>query len=207
MKTYVIVYSIILFLSSLGVAYAHTVDSVGEYRLEIGWMREPVVSGETNGIELFVSPLDPTLPADEQEFKNGISDLQRKLKIQLVYEGQKVTMPLLADHNIPGKYYAFVDPTKAGYYQANVIGEINGTIVSISMHPPAVENKTYLAFPSPPNEKILVEHESFRDEINEIRETLNEMKRSNGSLSISYIAIGLGIAGIIIGSVAFSRRK
>jgi len=30
-----------------GTAFAHTIDSVGEYRLEIGWMNEPVVSGET----------------------------------------------------------------------------------------------------------------------------------------------------------------
>ncbi|MFB5619101.1 MAG: hypothetical protein ACE5RE_05875, partial [Candidatus Nitrosomaritimum aestuariumsis] len=56
-----------------GVAFAHTVDSVGEYRLEIGWMNEPVVSGETNGIELFVSPLEPELPLEEQEFKNGVA--------------------------------------------------------------------------------------------------------------------------------------
>lgn len=136
MKTYVLIFSIIASLSFIGLAYAHTVDSVGEYRLEIGWMREPVVSGETNGIKLFVSPLDPSLPADKQEFKNGIDGLQKKLKIQLVFEGQRVTLPLLADHNIPGKYYAFVDPTRAGYYQANVIGQIDDTPVSISMHPP-----------------------------------------------------------------------
>jgi len=36
-------------------AFGHTIDSVEEYRLEIGWMNEPVVSGETNGIELFMS--------------------------------------------------------------------------------------------------------------------------------------------------------
>lgn len=207
MKTYVLIFSIIASLSFIGLAYAHTVDSVGEYRLEIGWMREPVVSGETNGIELFVSPLDPSLPADKQEFKNGIDGLQKKLKIQLVFEGQRVTLPLLADHNIPGKYYAFVDPTRAGYYQANVIGQIDDTPVSISMHPPQVENKTYLAFPAPPNERILVEHESLKDEIDEIKKTLNEIKASNQDSLISYIAIGLGITGIVIASVAFSRRK
>ena len=40
-----------------GIAYGHTVDAVGEYRVEIGWMNEPVVSGETNAIEFYVSPL------------------------------------------------------------------------------------------------------------------------------------------------------
>ena len=45
-----------------GMAFGHTVDSVGDYRLEIGWMNEPVVSGETNGIELYVSPLQNAMP-------------------------------------------------------------------------------------------------------------------------------------------------
>lgn len=57
------------------IAFGHTIDSIDEYRLEIGWMNEPVVSGETNGIELFVSPLEPGLELKEQKFKDDISDL------------------------------------------------------------------------------------------------------------------------------------
>ena len=54
-------------------AYGHTVDSVGEYRVEIGWMNEPVVSGETNAIEFYVSPLESNLELEGQVFQNGIS--------------------------------------------------------------------------------------------------------------------------------------
>ena len=39
---------------TVGIAYGHTVDAVGEYRVEIGWMNEPVVSGETNAIEFML---------------------------------------------------------------------------------------------------------------------------------------------------------
>lgn len=202
-----LIISVLSILPLTNFAFGHTIDSVGDYRLEIGWMNEPVVSGETNGIELFVSTLDPNLKPEEQEFKNGISGLEKKLKIQLVYNDQKVTLPLSADHNIPGKYYAFVDPTRAGYYQANVLGEIDGTSVSISMHPPRVENKTYLAFPDKPNQEILAEQESLRNEINQIKQALNRIENSNQNIVISYIAIGLGITGIVVGSVAFSRRK
>lgn len=56
----------------IGTAFGHTIDSVDKYRLEIGWMNEPVVSGETNGIELFVSYLEPGLELKEQKFKDGI---------------------------------------------------------------------------------------------------------------------------------------
>ena len=35
-----------------GNVYAHTIDSIDDkYRIEIGWMNEPVVTGETNGID------------------------------------------------------------------------------------------------------------------------------------------------------------
>ena len=70
-----------LFLPSIFVAsaYGHTIDSVGEYRLEIGWMNEPVVSGETNGIELYVSPFDSSLPVEEQEKCNLFSKKKKLL--------------------------------------------------------------------------------------------------------------------------------
>jgi len=64
-------------------AYGHTVDAVGEYRVEIGWMNEPVVSGETNAIEFYVSPLTPCPDiseaikcAESQEFQNGVPGLK-----------------------------------------------------------------------------------------------------------------------------------
>ena len=44
--------SLLLIPSFTGIVYGHTVDGVGDYRIEIGWMNEPVVSGETNALEL-----------------------------------------------------------------------------------------------------------------------------------------------------------
>lgn len=199
----------LLFLvpSVMGIAFAHTVDSVDEYRLEIGWMTEPAVSGETNGIELYISPLDPTIPADEQEFKNGIDGLEKDLKIQLVYQGEKITLPLKNDHNIPGKYFSLVDPTVAGFYQVNLLGNIGDTALSLSMHPPKVENRTHIEFPRAANEAILQDHESFEDQITEIQESIDRIENSNQTYDMAYLGIGLGISGIIIASIAISRKK
>ena len=137
-------------------AYAHTVDSVdNKYRLEIGWINEPVVSGEANGIELFISTLDPC-PDDvnsitcalQQEFRDGITGVERDIKIQLVYRGERITLPILPDHNKPGGYYVFVVPSEPGFYQANLIGDIRGSIVSLSMHPPKVGDPEFIKFPA-----------------------------------------------------------
>ena len=200
-----------------GSAYGHTIDSVGDYRLEIGWMNEPVVSGETNGIELFVSPIESGLELEEQEFKDGIEGLEKTLKMELVYQTEKITLSLDADHNIPGKYYAFVDPTVSGFYQANVIGDIKDTKVSLSMHPPKVEERSYIEFPEPSDitlNQIIDGHTTIIGDINDLKEstsqletTLVQVKQANQAINIGYAGIGLGIAGIVIASIAISKTK
>ena len=166
-------------------AHAHTVDAVGAYRLEIGWMNEPVVSGETNGIELYVSPLEPCPDTDiamdcaaSQEFADGIAGLEDEIKVQLAYRGETIWLPLAADHNIAGKYYAFVNPTASGYYQANIIGEIDGTGLSLSMHPPRVDERAYIEFPAPADAKvreIAAEHVNITDDLGSIRADLDAL--------------------------------
>ena len=201
--------SCLLLIGFFGVVYAHTVDSVGDYRLEIGWMNEPVVSGETNGIELFVSPLEPNLQLEEQEFKNGITGLEKFLKMQLIYKDQKIILPFTEDHNIKGKYYAFVDPTEPGFYQANILGNIDETNVSLSMHPPKVDDRTYIEFPSrnSTQKQILEEHSTIQEQIDEIRNSLNVIESSVQTNNIGFVGVGLGIAGIVIAAIAIVKSK
>jgi len=194
----------------LGTAFGHTVDSVGDYRLEIGWMNEPVVSGETNGIELYVSPLDPDLPLEEQEFKNGVGGLEKSLKMQLVLQEEKITLPLVSDHNIPGKYYAFVNPTVAGFYQANILGDIGDTKVSLSMHPPKVDERGYIEFPESSDltlNQLIDGHTALVGEVTDLNESVSKLEESNSQMNIGYIGIVLGIIGIVIALIALGKIK
>ena len=191
-------------------ANAHTVDSVGEYRLEIGWMNEPVVSGQTNGIELYVSPFDPNIPVEEQKFKDGITGLEKSLKIELVFEEKKIILPLNSDHNIPGKYYAFVVPTVSGYYQANLLGTIKDTTVSISMHPPKVDERGYIEFPEQSDvtlKQIIAAHTSIVGDISDLKESVNRLNESTPATTLSYAGITLGTVGIITASIALFKMK
>ena len=208
---YKILFLICLSLPSFFITvHAHTVDSVGEYRLEIGWMNEPVVSGETNGIELYVSPFDSSIEVEEQKFKNGISGLEKTLKMQLVLKEDKITLPLKADHNIPGKYYAFVDPTVSGFYQANILGSIKETTVSLSMHPPKVNEREYIEFPEPSDvtlQQMIDGHTALIEDIHDLKDSVNRLENSNQATDIGYIGVGLGIAGIIVALIAISKIK
>ena len=193
-----------------GTIFGHTEDSVGDYRLQIGWMNEPVVSGETNGIELFVSPLEPGIEFEDQVFKDGISGLSKTLKMQLILEDQKITLPLKEDHNIPGKYYAFVNPTVAGFYQANILGKIGETTVSLSMHPPKVDERSYIEFPESSDltlNQLIDGHTAVVGEVNDLKESVAVLEQSNSQNNIGYAGIGLGIIGIVIASIALSKTK
>jgi len=216
MKFHIIILLLII-LGSTGIAYGHTVDSVGDYRVEIGWMNEPVVSGETNALEFYASPLiscpeilESLKCAESQKFQNGIKGLKKTVKIQLIFKDESLTLPLSPDHDIPGKYYAFVNPTVSGFYQANILGIIEDTPISLSMHPPKVDERAYIEFPEPSDltlTQIIDGHTSLIADMNDLKESLNNLEKKNQQINESYVAIGIGIIGIIIAVFALSKTK
>ena len=201
--------SLIIISFFSGTAYAHTIDSIGEYRVEIGWMNEPVVSGDTNAIEFYVSPLVPDLELKDQVFKNGISGLNKTVKIQLVYKDESIMLPLSPDHNIPGKYYAFVNPTISGFYQANILGTIGDTPISLSMHPPKVEERSYIEFPEPTDltlNQIIDGHTALIADINNLKESVKNLEEIQAN-NMGYVGIGIGVIGIVIAIIALVKSK
>ena len=195
--------------SLAGIAYGHTVDSVGEYRVEIGWMNEPVVSGETNAIEFYVSPLEPGLELEDQVFQNGVLDLKKTVKIKLIYKDQSITLPLSPDHNIPGKYYAFVNPTVSGFYQANILGTIEDTTISLSMHPPKVAERSYIEFPEPSDltiTQMIDGHTALIEDVSNLKKSVDDLEKTQLN-NVGYAGIGVGVIGIIIAVIALVKSK
>ena len=223
MKYTFLLLSLLIIPSIGGIAYGHTVDTVGEYRIEIGWMNEPVVSGDTNGLELYVSPLvacpDISIPlecANSQEFQNGIEGLRKLLKVQFVYDKtQTITLPLVDDHDVPGKYYAFITPTVSGYFQANLIGKILDTPVNLSMHPPPIAERSYIEFPEladlalteviTDNVKLVERIASLEDTVQNLENPSNQIQNEFDVNDIWGTAIG--IIAIIIAIIALVKTR
>ncbi|MEK9682189.1 MAG: hypothetical protein VW081_04820 [Nitrosopumilus sp.] len=212
-----ILFILLVIPGSFGIAYGHTVDAVGDYRVEIGWMNEPVVSGETNAIEFYVSTLnscpeisEPTKCAESQEFQNGIEGLKKTVKMQLIYKDESITLPLSPDHDIPGKYYAFVNPTVSGFYQANMLGSINDTPISLSMHPPKVAERAYIEFPEPSDitvQQMIDGHTALIEDIGDLKDSVNNLEDSKQQMDMGYAGIGVGFIGIAIAIVALVKSK
>ena len=223
MRYFFLIISLLLIPSVAGIAYAHTVDAVGEYRVEIGWMNEPVVSGETNALELYVSPLttcpDISIPlecANSQEFQNGIEGLRKLLKIQFVYDKtQTITLPLVNDHDIPGKYYAFITPTVSGYFQANLIGKILDTPANLSMHPPPIAERSYIEFPELSDlalTEVIDDNAKLVERITILENTVKNLENSNNQIQDEIDmndiwATGIGIIALIIAIIALVKIR
>ena len=209
MKSFFLILSLLIIPGLVGIAHGHTVDSVGEYRVEIGWMNEPVVSGETNAIEFFVSPLKHDLEFEDQIFKNGVSGLKQTVKIQLVYKDESITLPLSPDHNISGKYYAFINPTVSGFYQANILGTIKDTPISLSMHPPKVAERSYIEFPEPSDltvTQMIDGHTVLIEDISNLKNSVNDLEKIQFN-DIGFVGIGVGTIGIVVAVIALVRSK
>ena len=223
MRYFFLILSLLLIPSVAGIAYAHTVDAVGEYRVEIGWMNEPVVSGETNALELYVSPLttcpDISIPlecANSQEFQNGIEGLRKLLKIQFVYDKtQTITLPLVNDHDIPGKYYAFITPTVSGYFQANLIGKILDTPANLSMHPPPIAERSYIEFPELSDlalTEVIDDNAKLVERITILENTVKNLENSNNQIQDEIDmndiwATGIGIIALIMAIIALVKIR
>ena len=223
MKYYFLLFSLLLIPIFSGIAYGHTVDAVGEYRVEIGWRNEPVMSGETNGLELYVSPLldcpDISIPmecANSQEFQDGIEGLKKLLKIQFVYDKtQTITLPLVVDHNIPGKYYAFITPTVSGYFQANLIGKILDTPINLSMHPPPIAERSYIEFPESANlalteviddnTKLVERIISLENDVQNLENSNNQMKDEIDGFYV--LLLPITIIAVIIAIIALVKSR
>lgn len=115
--------TMILTLSSLFpvVALAHERRTVGKYTFVVGFLNEPSIQGQPNGLDLTIT--------DAQG--NPVEGAEKTLKVAIAYGGSAPKdLPLRARFGMKGKYTADVIPTRAGTYTFIFSGTVNGDPVN-----------------------------------------------------------------------------
>lgn len=109
-------------LLGIGVVSAHEKKTAGALVLTIGWGDEPAYSGIRNAVEIDVA--DATgVP---------VADPEASLAVDVSFGGERMTLPLAPAGRQPGKYRAWLVPTRAGVYAFHVTGNIRHQAVDVT---------------------------------------------------------------------------
>jgi len=116
--------TLLLSLLVSGVVSAHGKTTVGDYDLEIGFHNEPVIVGQPNALDLFVT---------NSKTGDKVNGLESTLSAEIIFGASKKSLTIEPQEDVDGAYTAFVIPSAVGDYTWHIFGKINDTPVDVSM--------------------------------------------------------------------------
>ena len=111
-------------------------DGQSQYRLVVGFLEEPAITGEQNGLSLRVSriaggagtpaasPANAGTPAAAELIP--VEGLQDTLQAEVIYGDQRMDLALNITFGEPGLYGSIFFPMAAGDYSFRIFGTIEG---------------------------------------------------------------------------------
>jgi len=216
-----LIVAFVIFTSYTHVSFAHISKAFSNTTIETGWLHEPPLVADLNGIILQVSKSDG---GQETPVLNALANLTISAKYgtitkQLDFEPSQTT---------DGRYEAKILPTRLGPYYVVVQGDVKGQKVDGEFKIEDVESKSIFSFPDSSvdttssnnqNEqvqdainKLSNDIQKGNDELNMSRKEMTDIQESIGSLyrdsGISYLilltALGIGIAGVVLAGYLFT---
>src|SRR5947208_1968877 len=99
------------------IALAHETKVIGKYTFKVGFLNEPPIQGELNGLDLTITDASG----------NPVDGAEKTLKVAIAYSGgTPKPLPLTARFGLTGKYTVDLIPTKTGSYSFVFSGVVNG---------------------------------------------------------------------------------
>ena len=160
---------------------AHEQRSVAGYDMEIGFIDEPVYTGDRSGLEFSV-------------FKDGqpVTGLEQTLKAEVIYGSDHRDLPVSAPEDKPGWYQSVFIPTAAGPYTFHIYGTIEGTPV----------DESFTSSPTGFDEVQEVSAGQFPQTLPALADVSAAADRGAAAADQIGIALALGGLGVILGLVA-----
>jgi hypothetical protein len=169
------------------VALAHTKITVGPYTLEVGWVDEPPLVGNKNGVSISVVTTSDDKPVEDvSALVVTVSTGGRDKQLELHPAGE----------DTPGLYTGDFIPTVRGTYTVKLSGKIGDTDVSTSVDIEEVANASDLQFP-----------ETLPDAAALQQSADQAQSAAASAASTATIGVVLGVLGILIGGFALVRGR
>ncbi len=181
------VVSIILALGLLlpltGLVLAHGKTKVGDYALEIGFHNEPAYVNEPNSLDLFVT---------NEKTGKAVNGLESTLKAEIIFGASKKSVTLSPQDGVDGGYTAAVIPTVVGDYTWHISGAIEGTPVDVTM---TSSPDTFVSVTAKTNDLFPAASSDVSSQPSQV------------ALIVSIFGIALGLAGVVVGTVALLATR
>jgi hypothetical protein len=184
--------ALLLLMLVPGTTLAHERRDVGKLQFVVGFIGEPAIIGEPNGIDLRITDKASGQPVEGAE---------KTLKATIQYGGgAPKELPLKARFGMKGAYTADLIPTKAGAYIFTFTGTVGDEQVNQKFESGPgrfndVEDSAKLQFP---------EAVPYAGDM--ARQVQAAEARAAQATTFGYVGIGLGAVGTLLGLVALMRR-
>ncbi|TAJ18992.1 MAG: hypothetical protein EPO65_07835 [Dehalococcoidia bacterium] len=193
--------AVVLMVGVPSAALAHERRDVSGYQLVVGWIGEPALEGEKNGVDLRITQGD-----------KPVEGVEKTLQVEITHKasGTKKTFALRTIFRDPGHYTADIIPTAPGQYEMRFFGkvgtaEFNETFISGPGRYGDIEPTTELAFPvAAPQVREVAGSAKEAIEAARNAEDTASMARTIGIVGIVVGILGLGVGGA---SLIAARKK
>jgi len=166
-----------------GVILAHESREVGELTFTVGFLDEPVFSGQKSGLELRVS-----------RGEEPVEGLEESLEAEVTFGTDTRELPISAQFGEPGAYRSIFFPTAAGPYTFRIFGEIDGQPI----------DESFTSGPDTFSEVRDVAGGQFPVVFPATGDIVRDAEAGAGAATTATVALVLGAAGLLAGLVALS---
>ena len=165
-------------------ALAHESRDVSGYKFVVGWIGEPALEGQKNGVDLRITQAD-----------KPVEGVEKTLQVEITHKasGTKKTFALRTIFRDPGHYTSDIIPTAPGQYEMRFFGkvgstDVNQTFISGPGRYGDIEPTTELAFP--------VAAPQVREVAGSAKEAMEEAHSAGHAADTARM---FGIAGSVLG--------
>jgi hypothetical protein len=181
---------VLILVVGIGVASAHEQRDVGEYTFTVGFLEEPVFTGQKSGLDLRVA-----------RGEEPVEGLEETLRAEVSFSGQSRELEISPVFGQPGAYRSVFFPTAAGPYSFHVTGDIEGTPI----------DETFSSGPDTFGEVEDVAGGQFPVQYPATGDVVRDAEAGANAATTATIGLVLGGAGLLVGLVALgltiARRR